>query len=617
MRIRSAILFFYLIYSFRALAQPSNDDCQNAIALPLSSNWCSSFAAFTNLGASASSFSSPTCFGNAGNDVWFSFISVGTDINITIIGNQSPNAGGTLLSPETALYIGSCTGSSTLTQIGCATASGAANIIDLYKGGLIIGQTYLIRVQSNSNDGSFKICAQNYNATALPGSDCNNAAVLCDKSSFVVQSVSGAGIDPDEANNSCLGGLGGNSESNSSWMKWTCDQSGSFVFTLTPNNDPDDLDFVLYELPNGINNCNGKVALRCMAAGQVLSQYPSPCHGPTGLNFTATDQIEGAGCSAGQDNWLSSVNLIAGKSYALMVNNFSATGNGFQVEFGGTATFQGPVADFSLAVTDDTCTNSPLQFIDNSGFAFGNISKWTWTFGSGASPQTANTMGPHSVSYSTEGQKSIVLSVESDKGCIISDVMILDVDNCCETQNVNPLIVDAGPDRVVQLGDSIEVEAYLSFFDWYSYNWYPNSGDISCASCRKTTITPVDDFKTYYVEVLTNEGCISRDSFSVEVEKNRGVYIPNAFSPNADGSNDVHDVYSKMDVRQIKSYRIFDRWGELIFQKNNIPRHYRNFGWDGKFKGKKMNTGVYIYAVEVEFIDGVIIRYSGDLSLLR
>lgn len=1004
MLFRFIAVFFLAIHSLLTVAQPSNDECHNAIFLPISNNWCSAVNAYTNINATPSNFQAAPCFGNTHGDVWFQFTAIGRDLNITIIGDQAPSVGGSLQRPQVALYSGTCSSTGgNLSLLQCNSAIGTNNIVDLYKGGLIIGQSYFLRVQGNlGNRGTFQICAQNYNAPAQPGSDCPTAAVLCDKSSFVVQSVVGAGNDPDEAANSCLGGLGGNSESNSTWFKWTCAQSGSLTFTLTPNNPSDDLDFVLYELPNGLNNCNGKTVLRCMAAGESLSNYPSPCHGPTGLRFSSNDIMEPSGCNQGQDNWIAAATLVAGRSYALVVNNFSSTGNGFQMDFGGTATFEGPTANFSVVADQNGCAGESWTFTDQSSSSFGNITSWAWSFGTGANPTTATTQGPHQVTYQSPGQKSVSLSVETSEGCVVTYVTTIQVNACCQTVNAlhyssqttdvlcrdspngtasispttshltpysyqwstggntntisnlvvgpymvtisngicqevdtlrvegpppwqitdsitrptcdggtdgaihilslsgsngapyqynwqqtglspnatysnlsngnynlvvqdalgcdtsinyrvheleleldsigstiihpscygysdgriqvaganglapysyiwrhnatgpslnnlpegtyildtiwdanrcrnwqpfsftlvapdsikitldsisvsctgNPdgqliptveggtyayqyqwsnaqqdsiainlragnysltvtdahqctqtataylteppllevdyevrnvscygysdgliriigrggtpsyqyamtpnsfgttdsfevaagsqyslyvqdaagctasyqpvvvtepdlLLVDIGPDTTVPLGNVIDVEAQLSFFDYYQYEWSVNTGDIDCPTCRKTSIKPVEDQKTYSILVTTQAGCLARDSFTVYVEKKRGLFIPNAFSPNGDGSNDIHDVYTNKDVYQIKNYMIFDRWGNRVCYKNNIPRQWKNFGWDGTFRGKALQSGIYVYMIEVEFIDGVVLRYAGDLTLFR
>ena len=95
------------------------------------------------------------------------------------------------------------------------------------------------------------------------------------------------------------------------------------------------------------------------------------------------------------------------------------------------------------------------------------------------------------------------------------------------------------------------------------------------------------------------------------------VFVPNAFSPNGDGMNDVLILFSPGDVQQVKSFRIFDRWGELVFNRQNFLPNYAVNGWDGRFQGQKMGLGVYVYMAEVLLIDGRIEVVSGDVTLIR
>ena len=86
------------------------------------------------------------------------------------------------------------------------------------------------------------------------------------------------------------GGLQGiGFESNSSWFKWVCKSTGSLTFAITPTKVDDDIDFVLYELTNGIDDCQTKNPIRCEAAGEDVALYPSACHGPTGLRDESKD----------------------------------------------------------------------------------------------------------------------------------------------------------------------------------------------------------------------------------------------------------------------------------------------------------------------------------------
>ncbi|MFK7809603.1 MAG: gliding motility-associated C-terminal domain-containing protein, partial [Saprospiraceae bacterium] len=138
--------------------------------------------------------------------------------------------------------------------------------------------------------------------------------------------------------------------------------------------------------------------------------------------------------------------------------------------------------------------------------------------------------------------------------------------------------------------------------------------------------SPIMYYTTNFeVTVVDTFGCIVREEIQVLVDKDRPIYIPNAFSPNDTPPNDEFIILSAIDdpsIAQVNFFRIFNRWGELVFESEglegegfqpNDPEH----GWDGTFKGKDVNPGVYIYVAEVEFIDGFKILYKGDVTLFR
>ena len=406
------------------IAQPANDDCTGAIEITDVQNFCSAPAAYTNDAATPGSYTAPTCFSNNSHDVWFKFTAQATDVTINVIGAiGGASNGGTLLRPEVALYQfagAPCTG--TVNELQCESDNLGNNIIELYKGALTPGVEYYIRVEGrNDNTGTFQLCVNNYNPPVDPSSDCPTASILCDKSPFVVQSVVGVGNDPNEVPQSaCLG-----PESNSTWFVWTAANNGALTFTLTPSNPNDDIDFILYELPNGIGDCSGKIQLRCMATA---------CLGPTGLDATSTQTTETPGCTPGDDGFLQALQMQQGTSYALMVNNFTSSGNGFSMEFDGNGEFVGPEPAFTTnQVGNSACFGQTFIFEDASTFALGSIAAQQWSFGPGAAPATATGPGPHSVTYDSPGERLITLTVTSDEGCIVTDVSAINVDPCCGT----------------------------------------------------------------------------------------------------------------------------------------------------------------------------------------
>ncbi len=97
------------------------------------------------------------------------------------------------------------------------------------------------------------------------------------------------------------------------------------------------------------------------------------------------------------------------------------------------------------------------------------------------------------------------------------------------------------------------------------------------------------------------------------------VFIPNAFRPNDDGLNERFTLFTNADGREIRSLEIWNRWGELLFRRDHFPPNQLGGadGWDGNFRGELAPPGVYVWRAEVEFVDGRVLVFSGDLTLLR
>ncbi|MCB0585772.1 MAG: gliding motility-associated C-terminal domain-containing protein [Phaeodactylibacter sp.] len=464
MHSRMALSAVLMLSAASMLAQPANDDCTNAIFLDDVSNWCSNAGAYTNVGATDSGIN-PSCFPNNSLDVWFAFTAEATTVNITVTGAVSINAGGTLSNPQFSLYSGDC---GNLTQVECANDAIGTNTIGAFASNLNIGSTYYIQVSGRlGQTGTFKLCVNNFNQAQAPSGDCSTAVVLCDKDPFTVDFVVGEGANPNEIfDEGCGCGI---VEDNSSWYKWTCEESGTLTFTLTPLNPADDLDFVIFELPNGVNDCSEKTPLRCMASGEnvgsPLSEW-QPCTGSTGLALNDGDTSESCGCQPGDNNFVQAIDMEAGKSYALIINNFSGSGDGFSIEFGGTGTFRGPVADFTIS-TDTVCVGEPATFTDASTFE-GVISGRRWTFGAAANPASISGTGPHQVSYNRPGLKSIVLQIETDDGCIVTAVGNIYVECCDDHFDVSavptPLSCPNSSDGAIDLSVSSDFSPYT--FSW-------------------------------------------------------------------------------------------------------------------------------------------------------
>ncbi|MFT7452827.1 MAG: gliding motility-associated-like protein, partial [Patescibacteria group bacterium] len=122
----------------------------------------------------------------------------------------------------------------------------------------------------------------------------------------------------------------------------------------------------------------------------------------------------------------------------------------------------------------------------------------------------------------------------------------------------------------------------------------------------------------YEIILLDTNGCLVEAEIFLRVDKERNVFIPNAFSPNGDGNNDVFMIFANNEaIKSVNELQLFNRWGEKVFQQNDFMPNDPDYGWDGLFKGKIMNPSVLVYFAEIEFVDGYKKMYKGDVTLMR
>ncbi len=324
---------FFVFALNTVLSQPLNDNCSGALVLPPLLDYCSTPGDFTNEGATPSDFDTPECWDTIDNDVWYKFTALKNAVNIIVFGK---GAFGTLQNPMIALYKDSeCSGD--LELLKCNYDQYSSNIVELNKYDLVQGEKYLIRIDGqNGATGNFKFCMKSYNPIPEPGQDCSSATILKDTTPFVVNYLSGPGDDPYETSNTCIF-----DEKNSTWFKWKAKNDGNLTFTISPLHNTDDIDIALFELPGGLDDCENKTVLRCDA---TYSGNNSSCGSDTGLDMESTDLEEDYNCDAGEDGFVKFLDMQKGKSYALVVNNWSATRFGFSIKFGGTGTFDNTVS---------------------------------------------------------------------------------------------------------------------------------------------------------------------------------------------------------------------------------------------------------------------------------
>jgi gliding motility-associated-like protein len=150
---------------------------------------------------------------------------------------------------------------------------------------------------------------------------------------------------------------------------------------------------------------------------------------------------------------------------------------------------------------------------------------------------------------------------------------------------------------------------YLCGSGGTTYSWTPAT-DLSCSDCANPIANPTST--TTYILVITDaNGCSNVDTVIVFVEMDCGeVFVPNVFSPNQDGENDLECVYGR--CIQTILFAIYDRWGEKVFETSDPDAC-----WDGIYKGKLMNTAVFVYYLNATLLNGEDIKKQGNITLIR
>ncbi|MFN0216501.1 MAG: T9SS type B sorting domain-containing protein [Saprospiraceae bacterium] len=202
----------------------------------------------------------------------------------------------------------------------------------------------------------------------------------------------------------------------------------------------------------------------------------------------------------------------------------------------------------------------------------------------------------------------------------------LDANDCQKTDVIvvnaaTPINVDLGDEINIGLGDQATLLATVNvpLDSILSVVWTPPFDSSECPDpgCLTQVVTPFVS-TVYNILVQALNGCTAQDKVTVIVDRRRQIYVPNVFTPNEDGTNDLFTIYAKPgSVSKILSLQVFDRWGEaLITLKDFLPNN-PTIGWDGSFNGEPMNPGVFVWVAEIEFIDGQRELFKGDVTVVR
>lgn len=294
-----------------------------------------------------------------------------------------------------------------------------------------------------------------------------------------------------------------------------------------------------------------------------------------------------------------SSNLPATKWYYKTsgITDFSSAANRFIVRI------YLPLILYSQTPSLSTCENNTVTF---SVTASGSDIQYQWQEDCGSG--WINISDDLVFSGTQTSQLTISNPSLSMDGCMYHCLMenLLDtITSQPDTLTVHqPPDAEAGQDTTIIAGTALQLIATGGL----TYLWVPST-DLSNPNIPNPVTTTLENI-SYIVYVTDTFGCTDSDTINITVDETADIFIPDIFSPNGDGENDILFVRGN-GIKKL-DFIIYDRWGEKIFETNDI-----NNGWDGTYKGAKLFTAVFSYYIKAAFYDGSSYERKGNITLVR
>ena len=226
---------------------------------------------------------------------------------------------------------------------------------------------------------------------------------------------------------------------------------------------------------------------------------------------------------------------------------------------------------------------------------------WAWNFGNGQSAKVENP-----TVQMDAGTYTVALKTSTNFGCS---------DTTSKSITINPIPQIKGPKQITTaLGIPVTIPFTYSR-GVVNYSWAP-AANLDCPTCPDPVATLLLSTQ-YIVTVADSNHCTAQDSIFIKTVCNSdNIFMPNTFSPNGDGVNDIFYPRGK-SLYNVQSLTIFNRWGQMVFQRRDFPANAQNMGWDGNFNGRPAPSDAYVYIVEVICENAQVVAIHGSVTLVR
>lgn len=253
-----------------------------------------------------------------------------------------------------------------------------------------------------------------------------------------------------------------------------------------------------------------------------------------------------------------------------------------------------------ITLGDMTCAERLVNLNGNLVYPDTAI-RWSWNLGDGRTSAAQNDI----IQYPNAGNYNITLSASNFLGCTGSATHSLEV---------APLPVITAQSAQIIVSNEVELPVTYSP-GVVSYAWTPPDG-LNCTDCPRPVARP-QFTQTYTVTVTDSNTCSSTTEVTVSVVcTNENYFVPNTFSPNDDGMNDVFYPRGR-GLARVQSMRIFNRWGQIVFERKNFMANDPSMGWNGRMGGQPLPSDTYVYVIEFVCDNAMIVPFKGNITLIR
>lgn len=339
--------------------------------------------------------------------------------------------------------------------------------------------------------------------------------------------------------------------------------------------------------------------LTVIDAALTLSTVDVLCNGGStgGITATATD-----GLSPYHFDLLNGGAIISSNATGLFNSLFAGVYTvNITDNFGCTETATATISEPTLLAINHTIENVHCFGEDNGAISItanGGAPAYTFSMGN-----QSNATG----SFVSLTAGNYIYTVTDAHGC--SDTITVTV-----TEPAAITLAALPDSAVIKLGETIQLNVTSNYDPSTTYQWLPQEG-LSCYTCANPVADTYDNM-LYTIQATVNisgNNCAAQIQLPVTVLPNYDIFIPNVFTPNSDGNNDLFSIYGNIPALKFLDIQIFNRIGEKVFESNDL-----HFTWDGTYKGQLLPPGVFVYTMKAVFVDNHTEKlFKGSITLLK